>query len=102
MTIPKPMLVITAIIFATLLAACSFSTEDLAEEVKSDMEERFEGERIEIESLILTHKGGNEYKGVLETKSHMVNSHTRSMSYMTVNHFLGRLLTNVGLSIAKH
>ncbi len=68
MTIPKPMLVITAIIFATLLAACSFSTEDLAEEVKSDMEERFEGERIEIESLILTHKGGNEYKGVLETQ----------------------------------
>lgn len=44
------------------------STEDLAEEVKANMEQNFKGENIQIESLILTKKGGNEYKGILTTK----------------------------------
>lgn len=61
----KSGLLIFAVIF---LVACSMSTEDLAEEVKANMEQNFKGENIQIESLILTKKGGNEYKGILTTK----------------------------------
>jgi len=51
-----------------LLTACSVSTEDLAKDVQASMEEKFKGENITIKSFMLTHKGGNEYKGILETK----------------------------------
>ena len=53
--------------FAT---SCSLSTNELAEEVKVSMNENWEKEGItgiKIESFILTHKGGNEYSGILET-----------------------------------
>jgi len=53
--------------FAT---SCSLSTNELAEEVKINMQEAWkkEGESgIKIESFLLTYKGGNEYSGILET-----------------------------------
>lgn len=58
-----------SIVLATLIAlsGCSLSTEELAKEVQSSMEVKFAPEGIRIESLHLSHKGGNEYRGVLET-----------------------------------
>ena len=58
---------ILMLFFAT---SCSLSTNELAEEVKVSMNETWEKEGItgiKIESFILTHKGGNEYSGILET-----------------------------------
>lgn len=57
-----------ATLIALLVAGCSLSTEELAVEVQKSMEEKFEPENINIESLILTEKGGNVYSGILETK----------------------------------
>jgi hypothetical protein len=53
-----------------IISSCSLSTDELAEEVKMSMEETWEKEGItgmKIESFMLTHKGGNEYSGILET-----------------------------------
>jgi hypothetical protein len=53
-----------------VISSCSLSTDELAEEVKMSMEETWEKEGItgmKIESFMLTHKGGNEYSGILET-----------------------------------
>ena len=50
--------------------SCSLSTNELAEEVKKSMQETWKKEGvsgIKIESFLLTHKGGNEYSGILET-----------------------------------
>ena len=57
---------ILMLFFAT---SCSLSTNELAEEVKISMNEtaKNEGVNMKIESLLLTHKGGNEYTGILET-----------------------------------
>ena len=60
-------LFILMLLFAT---ACSLSTNELAEEVKISMQETWKNEGvigIKIESFLLTHKGGNEYSGILET-----------------------------------
>ena len=46
------------------------STAELAEEVQVSMVETWEEQEvkgIEVESLILVHKSGNEYSGVLKT-----------------------------------
>lgn len=50
------------------IAGCSISTEDLTNEVRSSIEEQLKGEDITVKSFLLTHKGGNEYRGILETK----------------------------------
>jgi len=52
-----------------ILVSCSLSTNELAEEVKSSMREttQFKENSIQINSLILTKKSGNEYSGILET-----------------------------------
>ena len=55
-------------VFSMLIVGCSASTEDLAKDVQTSIKEKFKGEGIEIKSFMLTHKGGNEYKGILETK----------------------------------
>ncbi len=58
---------ILMLFFAT---SCSLSTNELAEEVKISMNETWKNEGvtgIKIESFLLTHKGGNEYTGILET-----------------------------------
>lgn len=58
---------ILMLFFAT---SCSLSTNELAEEVKISMNETWKNEGvtgIKIESFLLTHKGGNEYTGLLET-----------------------------------
>ena len=60
-------LVVLMLLFAT---SCSLSTNELAEEVKISMQETWQKEGvsgIKIESFLLTHKGGNEYSGILET-----------------------------------
>lgn len=52
------------------VTSCSLSTNELAEEVKTSMQETWKKEGvtgIKIESFLLTHKGGNEYSGILET-----------------------------------
>lgn len=56
---------------AALLSSCSLSTDELAKEVEISMKETWASEGItgiEIESFMLTHKSGNEYSGILETK----------------------------------
>ena len=58
---------ILMLFFAT---SCSLSTNELAEEVKISINETWKNEGvtgIKIESFLLTHKGGNEYTGILET-----------------------------------
>lgn len=64
--------VFLSVIMVTMLSitSCKMSTSDIAEEVKISMVETWEKEGITgvtIESLILTHKSGNEYSGILET-----------------------------------
>lgn len=56
------------LVMALFLTACSLSTEDLAEEVQSSIEEQIGGQGIQIKSFMLTHRGGNEYRGILETR----------------------------------
>lgn len=50
-----------------VFTSCDLSTNDLTKKVKSNMEEKFEGQGIKIKSLVVTKKQGNEYSGVLET-----------------------------------
>ena len=60
-------LVILMLLFST---SCSLSTNDLAKEVQISIQETWKNEGVEgvkIESFLLTHKGGNEYSGILET-----------------------------------
>jgi hypothetical protein len=60
-------LVILMLLFST---SCSLSTNELAKEVEISMQETWNNEGvagIKIESFLLTHKGGNEYSGILET-----------------------------------
>lgn len=55
--------------FISILASCSLSTDELANEVIKSMKESevFKNNSVKIKSLILTKKSGNEYDGVLET-----------------------------------
>ncbi len=65
------------ILLITLLLATScnngVSTSGLTEEVRNDINESFksqaksEGINYQIKDLILVHKGGNEYDGILKT-----------------------------------
>ena len=58
------------ILMLLFVTSCSLSTNELAEEVKTSMQETWKKEGvtgIKIESFLLTHKGGNEYSGILET-----------------------------------
>ena len=58
------------IVVVLFFTSCNLSTSELAEEVKASMEETWDNEGltgIKIESFMLTHKGGNEYSGILNT-----------------------------------
>lgn len=53
-----------------MASSCRLSTNQLAEEVKKSMKETWKQQGITgvaIDNLTLTHKGGNEYSGLLET-----------------------------------
>jgi hypothetical protein len=58
-----------ASLLISILVSCGTNTNDLAAEVQKSMEENFANENLEIEitSLQLVHKQGNEYSGILET-----------------------------------
>ena len=59
-----------SILFLVFLFSCKLSTDELADEVKISMNETWKEAGItgiKIESFMLTHKGGNEYSGILET-----------------------------------
>ena len=56
------------LLLSVFLTACSPSTDELTEQVKQSMEEKFKTSGVSISSFILTKKGGNEYTGILETK----------------------------------
>lgn len=43
------------------------SSDDLEQEVKKSMVEKFEGEHIRIKNFGLVHEAGNEYSGILDT-----------------------------------
>lgn len=64
----KTFFLATALVFMLFLSGCAASTEDLATEVRSSIEEKVKAEGIKVEDFSLSHKGGNEYKGILETK----------------------------------
>jgi hypothetical protein len=62
----KGLIILTVFLFSS----CKLSTKELSEEVKKSMIETWQKEGvtgIQIESFMLTHKGGNEYSGLLET-----------------------------------
>ena len=61
-------LLISTLIISAFLMACSPSTEELTEQVKQSMTEKFQPEGISITNLILTKKSDYEYSGILETK----------------------------------
>tara|TARA_B110000438_G_C15319917_1_gene439053 strand:- start:77 stop:406 length:330 start_codon:yes stop_codon:yes gene_type:complete len=58
------------ILFALLIVGCSMSTEELEQEVLSSITEQLNEntmtEDAEVVGFQLVHKGGNEYKGVIE------------------------------------
>ena len=58
----------TVALIALAATGCSISTEDLTRNVRKNMEEKYTPKGIQIRSLLLTKKGGNEYTGVLETQ----------------------------------
>jgi hypothetical protein len=61
---------VLVILMVCLFSSCKLSTKELSEEVKKSMIETWQKEGvtgIQIESFMLTHKGGNEYSGLLET-----------------------------------
>lgn len=64
----KMKFLLTSLLFS-ILFSCGTNTNDLATEVQLSMEETFANENLEIEitSLQLVHKQGNEYSGILET-----------------------------------
>ncbi len=45
----------------------TLSTEELTKQVRANIEEKSKGTGIQVRSLMLTKKGGNEYSGILET-----------------------------------
>jgi len=59
--------VFMALVVAAFAFGCSLSTEDLSSQVQADMEKTLAERDIKIKSFGLTKKGGNEYKGILET-----------------------------------
>ena len=59
--------VLMALVVTAFAFGCSLSTEDLAVQVQADMEKTLSDSGIKVKSFILTKKGGNEYKGILET-----------------------------------
>ena len=59
--------VILAMVVAAFAVGCSISTEDLAAQVQQDIEKSLAERNIKVKSFALTKKGGNEYKGILET-----------------------------------
>lgn len=69
-TILKTISLSFLMIIALSLSSCRMSTNELAEKVKISMQETWSKEDvtgIKIENFTLTHKGGNEYSGLLET-----------------------------------
>ena len=68
MAVSKRIFVIVSLAALLLVAACGPSTEELASEVQSNIEQHFEGQGIEVKSFELTHRGGNDYHGILETE----------------------------------
>jgi len=62
-------LVISLVAMATFgLSSCGTSTSDLAKQVQDLMIEKFQQEGITLkvkEDLLLTHKSGNEYTGII-------------------------------------
>jgi hypothetical protein len=60
----------TVFLFTSIiLFSCGLSTDQLAKEVEKSMKEndQFRSNSINIKSLILSKKSGNEYNGVLKT-----------------------------------
>ena len=58
------------ILMVLFFSSCKLSTKELTEEVKISIVETWQKEGvtgIKIDSFMLTHKGGNEYTGLLET-----------------------------------
>ncbi len=56
-----------AAIIAIALSSCGNSIEEVTKNVKSSMEEEFQGKGITIKRLDLVKKAKNEYSGILET-----------------------------------
>ena len=58
------------ILFALLIVSCAMSTEELEQEVLRSITEQLNEnsmtENTEVVDFQLVHKGGNEYKGVIE------------------------------------
>lgn len=59
---------------SVMLGGCGTSTEDLAKEVRSSMEETFAQDaatrHVQIKDFTLIHEDGKKYKGLLNTVEH--------------------------------
>ncbi len=61
---------VLVILIVLFFSSCKLSTKELSDEVKKSIIETWQKEGVtgvKIESFMLTHKGGNEYSGLLET-----------------------------------
>ena len=60
---------ISLFVITFFFTSCGISTDELSDEVVKSMKatEQFQSNSINIKSLILTKKSGNEYTGILET-----------------------------------
>lgn len=58
------------LLFIPLVLGCGLSTEELAEQIEESMVETFaesdDWVDVELVDFSLVHKGGNEYKGIVE------------------------------------
>ena len=58
------------LLFIPLVLGCSLSTEELAEQVEQNiietLAENDDWANVELVDFSLVHKGGNEYKGIIE------------------------------------
>lgn len=67
----KPLLASLTLALSLSLSGCGTSTEDLAEEVRSNMAETFAQDattrHIKIKDFTLIHEDGKKYKGLLKT-----------------------------------
>lgn len=54
---------------AAVLCSCAMSVEDVAKEVREDIEAQWEkelGEDVSVSEIILVHEGGNNYSSIVD------------------------------------
>lgn len=70
----KKLLAVTLLAFTMILGGCQLSTEDLAEEVRANIEETLKADgstrHVKVTDFSLVHEDGKRYRGILNTREH--------------------------------